>query len=99
MSISFELMLFYFTSFFTNAIVLMEETSSFSQQVVLIGAIGLVSLLVYLILRNSSKLYRFLGETGNNVLMRLMGLIVMVIAIEFMVNGIKPIIRDILMLN
>ncbi|MEI5908473.1 MarC family protein [Bacillus spongiae] len=83
----------------TNAIVLMEETSTFAQQVLLILSIVLVSFVVYIILRNSSKLYRFLGETGNNVLMRLMGLIVMVIAIEFIISGLKPIIRDIFMLN
>jgi multiple antibiotic resistance protein len=39
---------------------------------------------------------RFLGESGNKVLMRIMGLIVMVIAVEFLFSGLKPIIRDIL---
>jgi multiple antibiotic resistance protein len=36
-----------------------------------------------------------MGETGNNVLMRLMGLIVMVIAVEFFFSGLKPILIDI----
>ncbi|MCA1029664.1 MarC family protein [Bacillus timonensis] len=82
----------------TNAIVLMETTTSYTQKSLLILSIFVVTVLTYLILVNSAKLHRFLGETGNNVLMRLMGLIVMVIAIEFMVSGLKPIIRDILML-
>jgi multiple antibiotic resistance protein len=38
---------------------------------------------------------KLLGETGNNVMMRLMGLIVMVIAVEFFFSGLKPILRDI----
>jgi multiple antibiotic resistance protein len=38
---------------------------------------------------------RFLGESGNKVLMRIMGLIVMVIAVEFLFSGLKPILRDI----
>ena len=36
-----------------------------------------------------------LGETGNNVMMRLMGLILMVIAVECFVSGLKPILVDI----
>ncbi len=39
---------------------------------------------------------KFLGETGVNVMMRIMGLIVMVIAVEFFFSGLKPIILDIL---
>ncbi|WP_373803008.1 MarC family protein, partial [Bacteroides heparinolyticus] len=37
-----------------------------------------------------------LGETGNNVMMRLMGLILMVIAVECFVSGAKPILMEIL---
>jgi len=39
---------------------------------------------------------KFPGETGVNVMMRIMGLIVMVIAVEFFFSGLKPIILDIL---
>ncbi len=37
-----------------------------------------------------------IGETGNNVMMRLMGLILMVIAVECFVGGMKPILIDII---
>lgn len=80
----------------TNAIVLMEDASNIGKVVVLFLAIFLVLLLTYLILISSTKIIRFLGETGNNVMMRLMGLIVMVIAVEFFFSGLKPIIIDIL---
>lgn len=53
-------------------------------------------ILTYLILFSSTKIIKLLGETGNNVLMRLMGLIVMVIAVEFFFSGLKPIVQDIL---
>ena len=43
-----------------------------------------------------SRIIKILGETGINVMMRLMGLIVMVIAVEFFFSGLKPIILDIL---
>jgi multiple antibiotic resistance protein len=39
---------------------------------------------------------KLIGETGNNVMMRLMGLILMVLAVECFVGGIKPIMIDIL---
>lgn len=76
----------------TNAIVLMEDASTIWHKVVLIGALLLVMLLTYLILYSSSRIVKILGETGNNVMMRLMGLIVMVIAVEFFFSGIKPFI-------
>ena len=44
----------------------------------------------YLILTSSARLVRFLGETGINVMMRLMGLIVMAIAVDFFLSGIHP---------
>ncbi|MFR3102358.1 MAG: MarC family protein, partial [Parabacteroides distasonis] len=47
-------------------------------------------------LQASTRLVRILGETGNNVMMRLMGLILMVIAVECFVSGLKPILIDIL---
>ena len=80
----------------TNAIILMEDANGFQGVIVLITAIILVILLTYLILLSSSKIIKALGETGNNVMMRLMGLIVMVIAVEFFLSGLKPILVDIL---
>ena len=80
----------------TNAIVLMEEADTFWMQVVLIASIAIVYLLTFIILRAAARINKIIGETGNNVMMRLMGLILMVIAIEFFVSGIKPILIDIL---
>ncbi len=78
----------------TNAIVLMEDAAGFDQKVILLAAIFVVMLITYLGLKFSSKITTLIGVTGNNVMMRLMGLIVMVIAVEFFFAGLKPIIRD-----
>jgi len=80
----------------TNAIVLMDEASSLYEQAILIFAVSVVMVLTYIILYSSSSILKVIGETGNNVLMRLMGLIVMVIAVEFFFSGLKPILQDIL---
>ena len=80
----------------TNAIVMMEDANSFEKKIVLIAAVVLVLAITYLILYSSSKIIKILGETGINVMMRLMGLIVMVIAVEFFFSGLKPFVVDML---
>jgi len=80
----------------TNAIILMEDATEVSQKILLISVIAFVLLLTYLILVGASRITDKLGETGNKVMMRLMGLIVMVIAVEFFFSGLKPIILDIM---
>lgn len=78
----------------TNAIVLMEDAGSTLNQGIMIATILLICLLTYLVLTASTRISRWLGETGNTVLMRLMGLIVMVIAVEFFFSGLKPILSE-----
>lgn len=79
-----------------NAIMLMDDASTLTLKGLLIGIIALVYFITFLILQASTRLVRILGETGNNVMMRLMGLILMVIAVECFVSGLKPILIDIL---
>ena len=79
-----------------NAIMLKDDASTFTLKGTLIGIIALVYFITFLILQASTRLVRILGETGNNVMMRLMGLILMVIAVECFVSGLKPILIDIL---
>ena len=79
-----------------NAIMLMDDASTLSLTGTSIGIIALVYFITFLILQASTRLVRILGETGNNVMMRLMGLILMVIAVECFVSGLKPILIDIL---
>ena len=79
-----------------NAIMLMDDASTLSLKGTLIGIIALVYFITFLILQASTRLVRILGETGNNVMMRLMGLMLMVIAVECFVSGLKPILIDIL---
>ena len=79
-----------------NGIMLMDDANTWSMKGILIGMIALIYFITYLILRASTRLVKILGETGNNVMMRLMGLILMVIAVECFVSGVKPILVDIL---
>jgi multiple antibiotic resistance protein len=48
-----------------------------------------------LILIGGKKIMDLLGDSGSKVMMRLMGLIVMLIAVEFFFSGIMPYIAKI----
>jgi multiple antibiotic resistance protein len=80
----------------TNAIVLMEDANSLGHKAILIAVMAAVIGLNTAALLFAPTITRWLGETGNKVLMRLMGLIVMVIAVEFFFSGLGPILRQIL---
>ena len=68
-----------------NGIILMDDANTLQLKVTLIASIALIYFITYLI-----------GETGNNVMMRLMGLLLMVIAVECFVAGVKPILTEII---
>ena len=55
-------------------------------------SILLVLSLVYLILRNGDFIMKAIGYTGMRIIQRLMGLVLMVIAVQFVINGIITIV-------
>ena len=79
-----------------NGIMLMEDANTLIKKILLVSVIASVYFITFLILRASTRLNKYMGEPCNNVMMRLMGLILMVIAVECFVSGFKPIMIDIL---
>lgn len=79
-----------------NGIMLMENANTWAMKATLFLSIAVIYIISYLVLRFSTKIVPLIGETGNNVMMRLMGLILMVIAVECFVSGLKPILVDII---
>lgn len=79
-----------------NAIILMDDADTFELKTTLAVVIVLVYLTTFFILKGSTLLVKLIGDTGNNVMMRLMGLILMVIAVECFVGGLRPILMNIL---
>lgn len=80
----------------TNAIVLMQDAQELEYKMVLPIAIFLVLALTYIALIGGTKLTKYMGDTGNKIMLKLMGLIMMVIAVEFFFAGLKPILQDII---
>ncbi len=83
----------------TAAIVMMNDSPLMMQKLTLVFAIALVLFITLLFLLSARRIIKFLGDSGNKILMRIMGLIVMVIAVEFFFGGVKPIIQDILLVK
>ena len=82
-----------------NGIILMSDATTWQLKTTLVVTIAIVYVLSYIILRLSTRLVKLIGETGNNVMMRLMGLILMVIAVECFVGGLKPILIEIIQMS
>lgn len=80
----------------TSAIIFASEATEPAQAVVLGAVIAVVMAITLVGLLGSERIMRFLGLDGRRVLLRLMGLIVMAIAVEFLVAGLGPIVRGIL---
>ena len=80
----------------TMVILLFREATGIPQKTVFLISVGLVVLVTGLILLGGRKILNMLGPSGTKVMMRIMGLIVMVIAVEFFFSGLTPIIREML---
>lgn len=80
----------------TNSIVLMEDSHTMTLKLILILTIIITLLLTLVVLLSAGKIIKLLGETGNKIMIKLMGLIMMVIAVEFFFAGLKPIVQSML---
>lgn len=80
----------------TVVTVMIQETTDNWQKIVLLVSAFLVAIGTFLILLSSKRITQLLGESGQRVFYRLMGLILMMIAVEYFFNGIRPYVRSIL---
>ncbi len=80
----------------TNAIVLMGEGDDVATKGTVILSIVMVSVVLTAALFGAVGITKFLGDIGNKIMMKLMGLIVMVIAVEFFFAGISPYLKAII---
>lgn len=72
----------------TASTVLVKQSQGFLGVLTVVVAILGVGAVTYLFLRSSRKVLRFIGPNGNKVFMRLMGLIIMMIAVEYFFAGL-----------
>lgn len=80
----------------TTVMVLMTQAGSPTRAGMVFGAILLVLAICWASLAAAPRLVRFFGTTGLNVMTRLMGLLVTVIAVQFIIDGARPLIVEII---
>ncbi|KAB7887558.1 MarC family protein [Poseidonibacter ostreae] len=76
------------TGLFTTIIIFKHEASTFLDLFSISLAFCLNALVFYFVLKNSIYIKKYLGVTGQNIITKLMGLIVGAIAVQFIISGI-----------
>ena len=66
--------------------------TDWTNRFVVIGALVVVAIIVYVILRASPMLFRLLGVAGIRAISRIMGFIVMSIGVEMIISSIKEVL-------
>ena len=72
----------------STVMVLMGATPSWWRGTMVFVSIAITSVASFFILSAADRVRQFLGETGIRILMRLMGLLLTAIAVQFIVNGL-----------
>src|SRR5918999_3742263 len=73
----------------STVMVLAGQARSTARSVVVYGAILLTMLITWVSLRVGDRLFARLGETGIRVVMRLMGLLLAAVAVQFIIRGVS----------
>ncbi len=79
---------------FTTIVIFKHQSQTFLDLLSISLAFCTNALFYYLIMKNSHYVKKYLGVTGQNVVTKLMGLIVGAIAVQFIVGGIVHLGKD-----
>lgn len=72
----------------SSVMVLVGQAPDHWQMMAILGSIAITSLASYLVLSSADRIRRLLGETGIRILVRIMGLLLVALAMQFFVNGL-----------
>jgi multiple antibiotic resistance protein len=71
----------------TSVMVLVGQVQNPWQMLAILASILITAAICYLVLGNSDRVARALGETGVRILVRIMGLLLVALAVQYFVNG------------
>jgi len=80
----------------TAVMVLAADTKGMQQQFLLFVSIIIVLLLTLIVFLTAPKIFKRLGKSGARLIQRLMGMILMVIAIQFIIDGVSNVVVKLL---
>jgi multiple antibiotic resistance protein len=73
----------------STVVLLSSKADQFWKMLLLLVAIALSLFCCFLLLRSAHLLLKVLGRTGLNLLTRIMGIMLVAIAVQFIINGVK----------
>ena len=78
----------------TSVMILSSGAAKWELKLILFGVISLVLILTYIIFQAADYLTHRFGTTGIRIVQRIMGLILMVIAVQFVIDGVTSIVLE-----
>lgn len=78
----------------STVVLLSSQAKEFSYQMGLLAAILAALLVNHVILKGAPVLFKYLGQTGLNLITRVMGIILTAVAVQFLINGIAGVWKD-----
>ncbi len=82
------------TGLFTTIIIFKHQADTFLDILSITFAFCINAAIFYVILKNSIYIKKYLGLTGQNIITKLMGLIVGAIAVQFIISGIVSLTKS-----
>jgi multiple antibiotic resistance protein len=76
--------------------VLVNLYPGWEQKLAVITAIAVVGLVSYIVLLAAHPISRVMGERGRTVFAKIMALLLGSIGVQFIINGLKPVVMEIL---
>ena len=77
----------------TSVMILSAQTTSLNQKIIFYVSIVLTLFITFIILTLAKKLTKILGTVGLRIIERIMGMILMVVAIQFIIDGMNIVIQ------
>jgi multiple antibiotic resistance protein len=72
----------------SSVMVLVGQVTTKWQMVAIVGCIAFTALVSYFVLASAGRVRKLLGDTGIRILVRIMGLLLVALAMQFFVNGL-----------
>ncbi len=73
----------------TSVMVLVGQAQTRWQMGAILGSIAVTAAICFLVLGSATKVASVLGETGIRILVRIMGLLLVALAVQYFVNGLQ----------
>ncbi len=75
----------------STVMVLMTQNPDWPHELAILGAIAVTSAIAFAVLASADRVSSLLHETGIRILTRMMGLLLIAIAVQFVLNGLRDV--------